>query len=122
MNKNDQQFAAQKIRAQYIAKEDTELDELRRLDTKVKRPANVFTYIFGSFSAIIMGSGMSLTMTDIGEILKLSNTLVPGIIVGCVGLALVLINYPIYKHILNSRKKKYASEILSLSEKIIEAE
>ena len=34
MNKNDQQFMAQKIRAQYMEKEESELDELCKLDTK----------------------------------------------------------------------------------------
>lgn len=66
MNKNDQEFLVQKIRTQYTEKEHTGLDELKELDTKVKRPANVFAYIFGSISAIIMGAGMSLVMTDIG--------------------------------------------------------
>ena len=60
MNKNDQQFMAQKIRAQYMEKTPSELDALRKLDSKVKRPVNVFAYIFGSVSAIIMGAGMSL--------------------------------------------------------------
>ena len=120
MNKNDQQFAAQKIRAQYTEKQMTELDELRKLDTKVKRPANVFAYIFGSISAIIMGSGMSLVMTDIATVIGLgTDPLIPGIIIGVVGLILAVINYPIYKGILGSRKKKYAPEILKLSEKIM---
>lgn len=30
MNRNDQQFMAQKIRTQYVEKQATELDELRR--------------------------------------------------------------------------------------------
>ena len=119
MNKNDQQFMAQKIRAQYMEKTPSELDALRELDTKVKRPANVFAYVFGSISAIIMGSGMSLVMTDIGAILGIASTMVPGIAIGVVGMALALINYPIYKGILNSRKKKYGAEILALSEKIM---
>ena len=119
MNRNDQQFMAQKIRAQYMGKTTTELDELRILDAKVKRPANVFAYVFGSISAIIMGSGMSLVMTDIGAILGIASTMVPGIAIGVVGMALALINYPIYKGILNSRKKKYGAEILALSEKIM---
>lgn len=67
MNKNDQEFLVQKIRSQYTEKESTELDALRALDTKVKRPANVFAYMFGSVSAIIMGAGMSLVMTDISR-------------------------------------------------------
>ena len=119
MNRNDQQFAAQKIRAQYLEKQTTDLDALRELDTKVKRPANVFAYIFGSVSAVIMGAGMSLVMTDIGTVIGLADALIPGIAVGVAGMLLALSNYPIYKGILNSRKKKYGAEILALSEKIM---
>lgn len=119
MNRNDQQFMAQKIRTQYIEKQATELDALRELDAKVKRPANVFAYVFGSISAIIMGSGMSLVMSDIGAQLGLGDMMLPGIVIGIVGLALALINYPIHKAILNSRKKKYGAKILALSEKIM---
>ena len=119
MNKNDQQFMAQKIRAQYMEKESTELDALRRLDAKVKRPASVFAYIFGSVSAVVMGAGMSLVMTDIGSTIGMDFTMIPGIVIGVVGMIMALVNYPIYKGILNSRKKKYGAEILSLSEKIM---
>ena len=52
MNTNDQKFIAQRIRTQYMEKQSTELDALRELDAKVKRPANVFAYTFGSISAI----------------------------------------------------------------------
>ena len=119
MNKNDQQFMAQKIRTQYMEKQPSELDALRRLDAKVKRPANVFAYVFGSISAIIMGSGMSLVMTEIGELLPAGDPMVIGIVVGVIGLVLAVVNYPIYKGILNSRKKKYSAEILKLSESIM---
>lgn len=119
MNKNDQQFMAQKIRTQYMEKQPSELDALRRLDAKVKRPANVFAYVFGSISAIIMGSGMSLVMTEIGELLPAGDPTVIGIAVGVIGLVLAVVNYPIYKGILNSRKKKYSAEILKLSESIM---
>lgn len=119
MNKNDQMFMAQKIRAQYMEKEHSELDSLRELDAKVKRPANVFAYLFGSISAIIMGAGMSLVMTDIGAAIGITSTMVPGIAIGIVGLGMALLTYPIYKGILNSRKKKYSAEILKLSEKIM---
>ena len=119
MNRNDQQFIAQKIRTQYMEKTPSELDALRELDAKVKRPANVFAYIFGSISAIIMGAGMSLVMTDIGAILGLGEAMIPGIAIGVVGMAMALLTYPIYKGILNLRKKKYSAEILALSEKIM---
>ena len=120
MTNHDQEFLVQKIRTQYTEKQHTELDALKALDAKVKRPANVFAYIYGSLGAIIMGSGMSLVMTEIGSIIGLENTMVPGIAVGVVGLALALTTYPVYKKILNSRKKKYAPQILTLSEKLMQ--
>jgi len=120
MTKNDQEFLVQKIRTQYTEKQHTELDELKALDAKVKKPANVFAYTFGSVSAIVMGAGMSLVMTDIGTIIGLASTMVPGIAIGVVGMGMALSTYPLYKKILNSRKKKYADKILALSEKIIQ--
>lgn len=119
MNRNDQDFLVQKIRTQYTEKEHTGLDELKELDTKVKRPANVFAYIFGSISAIIMGAGMSLVMTDIAETVGIQNPMLYGIIIGIVGLFMAIINYPIYKSILGSRRKKYADKIIALSDKIM---
>lgn len=119
MNRNDQAFVAQKIRTQYTEKEISQLDELRELDSKVKSPAITFAYIFGSIAAIIMGAGMSLVMTDIGSILPIPNTMTVGIVIGIVGMILTILNYPIYSGILGARKKKYASKIIELSEKIM---
>ena len=119
MSNNDSQFLVQKIRTQYTEKQHTELDELKALDARVKKPANVFAYTYGSVSAIVMGAGMSLVMTDIGTTIGLASVMVPGIAIGIVGMGMALSTYPIYKKILNSRKKKYAPEILKLSEKVI---
>ena len=114
MNKNDQEFLVQKIRTQYTEKEHTDLDQLKELDAKVKRPANVFAYAFGSISAIIMGTGMSLVMTDIGAIVGIGDPMIPGIGIGLAGMLMSIINYPIYKGILGSRRKKYADKIEAL--------
>lgn len=119
MSRNDQEFLVQKIRTQYTGKEHTRLDALRELDSRVKRPANVFAYILGTVSAIIMGSGMSLVMTDIGSALGMESTMLPGVVIGVIGLAMAIINYPIHKGILNSRRKKYAGEIIRLSDDIM---
>ena len=119
MNHNDQQFMAQKIRTQYMEKQTTELEALRALDTKVKRPASIFAYVLGSIAAIIMGAGMSLVMTDIGTKLGMGATMAPGIVIGIVGMLLAIANYPLYRRILGNRKKKYGAEVLALSEKIM---
>ena len=120
MSSNDQEFLVQKIRTQYTEKQHTELDELKALDAKVKKPANVFAYTYGCVSAVIMGAGMSLVMTEIGAIIGLASAMVPGIVVGVVGMGMALSTYPIYKKILNSRKKKFAPQIMELSEKLMQ--
>ncbi|MBQ7896120.1 MAG: dihydropteridine reductase [Oscillospiraceae bacterium] len=119
MNKNDKEYLVQKIRTQYTEKEHDQLDALRELDAKVKRPAKVFAYVFGSVSAIVMGSGMSLVMTEIGSYIGMSSTMVPGIVIGIIGMLMALVNYPIYKRVLNSRKNKYAQQVMELSDKIM---
>ncbi|MBP3309598.1 MAG: dihydropteridine reductase [Ruminococcus sp.] len=124
MNRNDTEFMVQKIRTQYMEKDSSEknLDMLRELDAEVKRPANIFGYVFGCISAIIMGAGMSLVMTDIGQQLGISNTMPLGIVIGVVGMLMAAATYPIYKNILASRKEKYADRILELSDKIMNEE
>ena len=115
----DQEFMVEKIRSQYTEQQHTELDALKALDVKVKKPANVFGYTYGSIGAIVMGAGMSLVMTDIGTMLGMTETLLPGIAVGIVGMAISCTTYPIYQKILKSRKKKHAGKILELSERIM---
>ena len=115
----DQEFMVQKIRSQYTEREHTELDALKALDAKAKKPAKVFGYTYGSIGTIVMGAGMSLVMTDIDAMLGMTDTLLPGIVIGIVGLVMVLTTYPIYKRILNSRKKKYAGKIMELSDRIM---
>lgn len=113
MNKNDQEFIAQKIRAQYVGGEQSELYELKMLDKKVKRPAKLFAYIFGTLGALVLGTGMSLSMKIIG------NAMLPGIAIGLVGIAMVSVNYKLYSLILAKRRAKYADKIIKISNKII---
>ena len=119
MNRNDQQFMAQKIRTQYMEKESTELDELRELDKKIKRPVNIFSYTVGGLGAIIMGSGMSLVMTSLGTTLGIANPMATGVVIGIVGLCISLLNYPLHKRIMKGQKEKHAKQIIELSDKIV---
>ena len=108
------------IRKKYLPREESSLDSLRALDHRVKHPAAVFASVYGALCALIMGAGMSLVMTDIGEIFGLANAMLPGIAIGVAGLGLALTTYPIYKGILRSRKKKYGQQILELSQQILD--
>ena len=115
MNKNDQQFIAQKIRTQYMEKEPSELDALRALDARLKRPALIFAYVYGIIGALVMGIGMSLLMTDVGAVLGMTNTTVIGVVIGAVGVALA---YPVYTFITKKERQRIAPEILRLSEEL----
>ncbi len=100
----------ERIRSAYEEREATKTEQLKALDRKVRRPAEIFAYSFGSASALVFGTGMCLAMKVIGQ------TLHPaiGIAVGVVGMGLCGLNYLIYKGIMKKRKAKYADKILTL--------
>lgn len=52
MNKNDQQFMAQKIRTQYMEKEPSELDSLKELDKKLN--ALLFSLVMYSAQSLLL--------------------------------------------------------------------
>lgn len=111
---NNEIRMVEKIRAQYSEREISKLDELRELDKRVKRPADVFAYIFGSIGALVLGSGMCLAMPEVIE-----GYMALGIGVGIVGIAMVSLNYFLHKSLISKRKKKYASRIFELSGEIL---
>ena len=107
MNAYNYQSAAEKIRNKYTERESSELESLRRLDSEARRPVNIFSYVFGVIAAIIMGSGMSLVLTDISSSLGLSgDPMIPGVVIGVVGMLLAIVNYPLHRRILEKRKKE----------------
>ena len=103
----------EKIRASYTEKEVTKLDELKELDKKVKRPAQIFAYAYGTISSLVLGTGMCFAMEVIGSSVAL------GVGVGLVGIALTLTTYPIFKAMLRKRKAKYAKQIFELSDSLL---
>lgn len=106
---------AESIAKEYAPKDTSKLIALRKLDQKAKLPALIFTYSFGVASTLLLGVGMCLAMRVIGSG---TSMMVLGIILGLLGIAGVSINYPIYKHILESGKKKYAFDIVQLAKEI----
>lgn len=119
MNKNEQGSLVQKIRTQYTEQEHTKLDALRALDRRVKAPVTAFAYSFGIVGALMLGSGMSLIMTDIGEALGLAGSMLPGLVIGLAGMAMAIANYPIYRGMMARRRRKYAEEVLALSDELV---
>ena len=114
-----EQEEIKKIRQKYQAPVEDGMTKLRKLDADTSRKATMISIVLGTVGALLMGSGMSLVMTDIGTTIGLQSALLPGVIVGLVGMTLALLNYPIYCGILKGRKKKYGEKILALSERIM---
>ena len=102
----------QKIKNQYETKQQTKIDELKQLDKKVKKPARVFAYVFGTIGALVLGGGMCLAMKVIGDMM------IAGIGIGLVGIGMVSCNYSMYKAVLDIRKSKYANQIFELTDEI----
>ncbi|MBQ3088945.1 MAG: hypothetical protein IJD21_00070 [Oscillospiraceae bacterium] len=119
MTQIDPQAVARKIRSQYTTPSNPQLDALRALDRKVKRPTLILGTVLGIFSALTMGAGMSLIMTDIGSYFGLANPLLPGVAIGAAGLILALVNLVLSRAILKTRKARYAGEIVALSQELI---
>lgn len=115
---NTDKIYAEQIANEYAPKDTSKVVTLRKLDAKAKLPATIFTYTLGIISALVFGAGMCLAMGEIGS--GTVGSLVLGIIIGIVGMIGMGVNYPIYKQILESGKKKYAFEIMELAKEISE--
>lgn len=121
MKHKDQEYLAEQIRSQYTEPQHTELDALKALDRKVKRPAHLFAGTFGTLSALVLGAGMSLIMTDIGQTVGLADPMRPGLIVGILGLVMAVLTYPMYKTLLNARRRQYADQIIAMSDPFVQS-
>ena len=111
-----EQSDVKKIREKYLPKEMTKMDQLRALDASVTRRGNVVSIVHGILFTLLLGLGMSCCMVWAGS------WFLPGIVIGCVGLAGVAATYPIYSHIVKQDKAKLAPEIQRLTEELIVGE
>lgn len=111
------------IRKKYSIEEPEadKMEQIRRLDAAVTQKATTISLVFGIVGALIMGTGMSLVMTEIGLMVGLNETLAMliGIPVGLLGIILVCVAYPIYIRIIKKERKKIAPEILRLTEELM---
>ena len=118
-----EQAELKRIRDKYTAPAETEdkMARLRRLDASVTNTAQAVALVFGVIGTLILGFGMSLCMTDIGEILGSYRdmAMVIGILIGVVGGILASLAYPIYNAIVKSKRKKLAPEIIRLTDELM---
>lgn len=113
-----QQQELENIRKKYLPKEEDKMEQLRKLHAIPTQKAQSAALAAGIVGALIMGTGMSLAMTDIGAALG-SIAMLLGIVVGIVGMVLVALAYPIYNHVLGKARQRIAPEILRLTDELM---
>ena len=107
-----QQEEIKAIRKKYLPQEEGKLERLRRLDRSVTRKGTVVAMIVGVIGCLILGFGMSC-VTVWADTLFLA-----GILIGAVGIACILLAYPLYQLITRRQRKKIAPEILRLTDEL----
>ena len=112
------QQEVEEIRKAYLPKEEDKMEQLRKLHAIPTQKAQAASLAVGIIGALIMGTGMSLAMTEIGAALG-SLAMVIGIAIGIVGMVLVALAYPLYNRVLKKQREKIAPEILRLTDELL---
>ena len=113
-----QQKEVEEIRKKYLPREEDKMEQLRKLHAMPTQKAQAASLAVGVIGALILGTGMSVCLTDIGAALG-SLAMVIGILVGVVGMVLVALAYPLYNRVLKKNRDKIAPEILRLSDELL---
>ena len=96
------------IRKKYLPKEETKLEELKRLDSLVQNSGVTESLCAGIGGCLIFGLGLCLAMEAIGQMIWL------GVILGLVGAVGMLGAFPVYRKFFNKAKAKHTPRILEL--------
>lgn len=113
-----QQQEVENIRKKYLPREEDKMEQLRKLHAIPAQKAQAASIAVGIIGALIMGTGMSLCMTEL-SFLWGGTAMFIGIPVGIVGMVLVALAYPLYNRVLKKQREKIAPEILRLSDELL---
>ena len=115
----EQQKEIEHIRKKYLPPEEDKMETLRALHHSASRKAKGWSITLGIIGSLILGTGMSLCMTELGDLLG-GNAMFLGIPVGLAGMVLVALAYPVYNRILKKERQRIAPEILRLTEELMQ--
>ena len=118
-----EQAEIKRIRDKYKqpTEDEDKMERLRKLDLSVTNTAQAVALVFGVVGALILGFGMSLCMSSLGQSLGLDATssIFIGIAVGVVGGILASLAYPVYNFVLKYKREKLAPEIIRLADELM---
>ena len=115
------QQEVENIRKKYLPKEEDKMEQLRRLHQGPTRKAQRAAIAIGITGTLIMGTGMSLAMSDLGKQLGAyaDSALLIGSIIGVIGMVLLALAYPVYNRVLKQERARIAPEILRLTDELM---
>lgn len=114
----ERQQEIEHIRKKYLPKEEDKMERLRKLHYSATQKAQTAAIAIGVIGALILGTGMSLIMTELGALLG-ELSLVVGILTGLVGMVMVALAYPVYNSVLKKERERIAPEILRLTDELL---
>ncbi len=117
---NTDKIFAEALANEYSPKDTSKVVALKKLDRKAKLPSEIFAYSFGIATSLVAGTGMCLSMEQIGA--GIPGMKILGILIGLIGFAGMGITWPVYKRIREKGKQKYAFEIMELAKSIADTE
>jgi hypothetical protein len=100
------------IRKKYLPREETKLEELKRLDHLVQNSGVTESLCAGIGGCLIFGLGLCLAMEVIGQMIWL------GVILGLVGAVGMLTAFPVYRKFFNKAKAQHSPRILELADEL----
>ena len=109
----EQQEEVRKIREKYLPPAENKMEQLRKLDAAVTRKGTAVSLVLGIFGCLLFGGGMSCCLVW-GD-----GLLLPGVLLGIVGMAVMGAAYPIYASITKREKERIAPQILKLTEELM---
>ena len=112
------QQEVEEIRKAYLPKEEDKMEQLRKLHSIPTQKAQSASIAVGVIGALILGTGMSLCMTELGAALG-NLAMIMGVIIGLAGIILVALAYPIYNRTLKKERERIASEILRMTDELL---
>ena len=105
----------QEIRKRYLPQSESKLEELKRLDMQVQNAGMVESLCIGIISSLVFGLGMCLAMQIIGTGIGM---MVLGIVIGIIGMAGILVAYPVCRRKQRKAKENLSPRILELTEEL----
>ena len=116
-----EQDEIKRIRQKYQSQEEDGMIRLRKLDASATSKATVIALVLGIVGALILGTGMSLIMTDLAALFGMTGltNMVIGIVTGVLGIVLVALAYPMYNKVIKRERERIAPEILRLTDELM---